>query len=64
MQISPLDKVQWKSVITNTLISATVVFLSVLQASGDWSSKGLYTAGVAAGVAAFKIVQKLFTPTA
>lgn len=61
MSISPITKEQWISVVKNAVIAGLVSFAYTLQVSG-LTKPGIVSAGIAAGVAIVKVIEKLFTP--
>ena len=61
MQVTPLTKSQWKSVVVNSLFAFLSTFLPSVVFSPTINSAVLKSALVAGIMAAFKIVQKALT---
>jgi hypothetical protein len=62
--MTPITPVQWKSVLTNSLMAFLAAFIPVILASGSIDTASLTAAGVAGLMAGLKILQKLFTKDA
>lgn len=61
MNITPLTRNQWISVVKNAIIAGVAAFGVALQASGEVSRTAVYSAIVAGVAAAIKIVEKAFS---
>lgn len=61
MNITPLTRNQWISVVKNAIIAGVAAFGVALQASGEVSRTAVYSAIVASVAAAIKIVEKAFS---
>lgn len=60
--MSPLTKDQWVSVIRNSVFAFLAVVVPLLATSTDLSQASVKAAVVAGIMAAFKVVEKVFTP--
>lgn len=61
MNITPLTRNQWISVVKNAIIAGVAAFGVALQASGEVSRTAVYSAIVAGAAAVIKIVEKAFS---
>ena len=61
MQVTPLTKKQWVSVLTNSLLAFVAVFLPAIVYSPELNQAVVKSALVAGLMASLKIVQKAFT---
>ena len=59
--MTPITKVQWKSVAVNSLLAFLAVFLPAIVYSPEITQAVVKAAVVAGLMAAFKIVQKAFS---
>lgn len=58
MQITPITKAQWKSVLLNTVFAFIAAFIPVLAASDSLDKAALIGAATAGVMAAFKVIEK------
>lgn len=62
--MSPLSKAQWISVIRNSVFAFLAVVIPLLATTTNYSQDALKAIAVAGIMAAFKVVEKVFTPVA
>ena len=59
--MTPLSKEQWLSVVRNAVFAFAATFSTSLSVSGELNRSALFSAATAGLMAAFKVVEKLFT---